>query len=129
MTNLIILSEIAIPKEFFTLQSMLTLTGATGVVFVVSNGLQRAFNFNPKWLALIIAEVLAIVGVITTKQYAISDFFVAIVNGFLIYSTAVGTNQITGKENQDQSLARGEVLPEGRKNLLPPKRAFTSKWF
>src|SRR5260370_34020753 len=30
-----------LPKEFFTLQSMLTLTGATGATFVVSNGLQR----------------------------------------------------------------------------------------
>lgn len=33
-----------IPKEFFTLQSMLTLTGATGVVFVVSNTIQAVFN-------------------------------------------------------------------------------------
>lgn len=41
-----------IPVEFFTLQSMLTISGATGVVFVISDGLQCALDFNPKWLAM-----------------------------------------------------------------------------
>ncbi len=44
-----------LPNEFFTAESMFTMSGATGVTFVVSNGLQRAFNFNPRWLAFVIA--------------------------------------------------------------------------
>lgn len=41
-----------IPKELFTPESMLTLTGAAGITFVVCNALQSALNFNPRWLAL-----------------------------------------------------------------------------
>ncbi len=48
-----------IPKEFFTAASMLTLAGATGATVIVTNGLQRAFNFNPIWLALLIAQAIA----------------------------------------------------------------------
>jgi SNF family Na+-dependent transporter len=114
-----------LPTEFFTLQSMLTLTGATGVVFVVSNGLQRVFNYNPKWMALLIAEVIAIIGVILTKNYGISDFFVGIVNGFLIYSTAIGANQMTGTPQQEGGTARGHILPKGE----VVRRKFNSKWF
>ncbi len=49
-----------VPKEFFTLQSMLTLSGATGATFVIANGLQRAFDFNPRWLVLLIAEIICL---------------------------------------------------------------------
>jgi hypothetical protein len=49
---------------------MLTLTGATGLVYVVSNSFQRAFNFNPRWLALLIAQVISIIGVFVVKTIA-----------------------------------------------------------
>lgn len=59
-----------LPKEFFTIQSMLTLTGATGATFVIANGCQRAFNFNPRWFALVIAQVISLVGVLTIGKGA-----------------------------------------------------------
>jgi hypothetical protein len=52
-----------VPSEFFTLQSMLTLSGATTATYVISNGLQHAFNYNPKWLALAIALAISLFGV------------------------------------------------------------------
>ncbi|MEI9983885.1 MAG: hypothetical protein WDN69_12130 [Aliidongia sp.] len=48
-----------LPKEFFTLQSMMTLTGATGTVYVVCNTIQQVFDRNPRWLALVVAECIA----------------------------------------------------------------------
>ena len=54
--------DLQLPKEFFTPQTMATLAGATGATFVVANGLQRAFNYNPRWLALAIAEVICLFG-------------------------------------------------------------------
>jgi hypothetical protein len=125
MTYSILLQVQTLPSEFFTLQSMLTLTGATGAVFVISNGLQRAFDFNPKWLALLIAQILSIVGVFITTEASISDFFVGIVNGFLIYSTAVGVNQITGDKNPPNQISTRSVAPE--KQIK--KRSFNSTWF
>jgi hypothetical protein len=52
-----------LPNEFFTLQSMLTLTGSTGIVFVVANGLKVAFDWHPKWLGLALAEMISVFGV------------------------------------------------------------------
>ena len=60
--------------EFFTIQSMLTLTGATGATFVVANGLQKAFNFNPRWS---IAQAISLFGVLTTGKGA-ADVFVEV---------------------------------------------------
>jgi len=125
MTHSFLLQVQNLPSEFFTLQSMLTLTGATGAVFVISNGLQRAFNFNPKWLALLIAQILSIVGVFITTEASISDFFVGFVNGFLIYSTAIGVNQISGEKNPPNEILLKSVAPQ--KQIK--KRSFNSKWF
>lgn len=130
METLTVLLQFEMPKEFFTFQSMLTLTGATGVVFLVSNGVQAAFNFNPKWLALIIAQILAIIGTITAKQTDVGDFLVAVINGFLIYSTSVGTNQITGsKHRRDGIITNSAMMRRDRPLSIKPKRQFNSRWF
>jgi hypothetical protein len=122
-----------IPKEFFTLQSMLTLTGATGAVFVICNGLQAALNFNPKWLALAIALIISILGVVQTGGKGI-DYFVGVVNGFLIFCTASGATAITGNRpdlvSRDAGVIRGRSgqasLPQ-RPNVQ--KRSFLTSWF
>lgn len=115
-----------LPKEFFTLQSMLTLTGATGATFVVSNGLQRAFNFNPKWLALVIALIISIFGVYASGG-ARSDYFVGVINGFLIYCTAAGATLVTGGSDS-KAVARGAGdAMLGRQNKT--NRRFLSPWF
>lgn len=120
MTLLSITTDPVIPKDFFTLKSMLTLTGATGVVVVICNGIQSAFNFSPKWLGLIVALVISITCVYFT-QGAGSDYFVGVVNGFLIYATAAGTTNIIGG-GANQATARG--VAEGNNK----RRFFTSWW-
>ena len=82
-----------LPNEFFTLQSMLTLTGATGIVFVVTNGLKNAFDFSPKWLGLAVSEVVALLGVVFTGGNGL-DYFIGLINGFLIFSAAAGISSI-----------------------------------
>ena len=54
--------SLALPNQFFTDQSFLTVAGASAAVFVVCNSLQAAFNFNPRWLALVVAEFIAFYG-------------------------------------------------------------------
>lgn len=116
-----------IPQEFFTAQSMITLTGATGATFVISNGLQQAFNFNPKWLALVIAILLSLFGMYETHKPGIplfSDCFIGIINGFLIYCTTVGASQMVSdkRENNKTEISRGEKKYTSR-------RTFFSPWF
>lgn len=115
----------AIPSEFFTLQSMLTLSGATGATFVVANGCQRAFNFNPKWLALVIAMIISLAGVYLSDGGG-SDYFVGVINGFLIYCTAAGATSVVGHPETAKATPRGagEMAP-----LQQAGRSFLTRWF
>jgi hypothetical protein len=120
-----------LPKEFFTLQSMLTLTGATGAVFVVSNGCQRAFNFNPRWLALIVAQIIILSGVYLTGGRGV-DFFVGVINGFLVYCTAAGATLVAG-DGSATVISRGTAVNTAGQAAFPQmdssRRRFLTSWF
>ena len=111
-----------LPREFFTPQSMLTLTGATGATFVIANGLQKAFDFNPKWLALVIAVTICVVGVFATGGRMV-DYFVGVMNGFLVYCTAAGA---TGFAAAAQSNAQASAT---RSSSVLSSRRFLSRWW
>lgn len=122
-----ILATSTVPGQFFTLESMLTLTGATGATFVISNGLQRALNFNPKWLALAIALALTTIGVyLSNNGHGPGDYFVGVVNGFLVYCTAVGSTAVAAGDNAG-STTRGNV----ERGVVKPleRRGFLTRWF
>jgi hypothetical protein len=54
--------QMPLSNQFFTDQSFFTVAGASGIVFVVCNSIQAAFNFNPRWLALLASVVIALCG-------------------------------------------------------------------
>ena len=121
-------SSTQLPNEFFTLQSMLTLTGATGIVFVVANGLKVAFDFNPKWLGLALSELIAVLGVVFSGGHGL-DYFIGVINGFLIFSAAAGVSSMGGSAAPS---SKGMVADAGalRKGETPSrKRRFFSSWF
>jgi hypothetical protein len=113
-----------LPKEFFTLQSMLTLSGATGSTFVVANGLQRAFNFNPRWLALAIAEAIVLLGVYASGGRDIIDYAIGVINGFLVYCSAAGATGVAGGGSGSSAVGRGIGVGIGT-----GRRSFLSSWF
>ena len=122
---MILLNVVALPHELFTPQSMFTLAGATAATFVIANGLQQAFNFNPRWLGLAIAQAISLYGVFS-NQGGGSDYFIAVVNGFLIYCAATGATQMAAGPTRDSTVARGEVLT---RSAASPRRSFLSPWF
>jgi predicted heme/steroid binding protein len=116
--------QMAIPQNFFTLESMLTLTGASGATYLIANGCQNALSFNPKWLALAIAQALSWYGTYVSTYQAthhMSEFFVAFVNGFLIYATAAGANAATAPR-------QAPANPMGFGGKPPQRRSFLSRW-
>jgi hypothetical protein len=121
-----------IPKEFFTFQSMLTLTGATGAVFVISNGLQLAFNFNPRWLALVISQIVVLGGVYVTGGVGI-DYFIGLVNGFLVYCTAAGATLVGAGAGSGGAVARDISVATADDAKFPQvshhKRRFLTSWY
>lgn len=83
------------PNQFFTPQSFYSLAGSAGIVYIVSNALQSAFNVNPRWFALVLSEAVALYGTYAAQSAQVpSDYFIALLNGCLIYCTAVGGNTL-----------------------------------
>ena len=120
-----------LPKEFFTIQSMLTLTGATGVVFVVTNGLKLAFEWSPKWIGLVVAQTVALVGTGVSGGSGI-DYFIGFINGFLIFCTAAGASSAggaTGRAKARGPALSAEEIAEGRQSSGGAKDRFWSGWF
>lgn len=125
-----VLLQQSIPQDFFTTGSLATLAGCTGIVYVVSSGIQRAFDYNPKWLALAISIVVSLLAAYLSKgeegARTATKYIIAVVNGFLIYASATGTNQILGN---DKERSGGGGTPAGIRPPLQKKRGFFTRWF
>jgi hypothetical protein len=120
-------------NAFFTLQSMMTLGGATGATFVVANGIQRAFDYNPRWLALAIAQA-ACLGVVFHSGGLGSDYVIGIINGFLVYCSAAGATGVAGAAVGAGAAApatarAGNVGGQVTQAPLGAGRRFFSAWF
>ena len=113
-------------KELFTVDSLSTLIGLTGMVYVSSNALQQAFNYNPKWLALIIAQFLSIISIhFAIENISIIDYIIAIFNGFLVFLTSAGATNASSRINsQNQANSVNKELPNTLK-----RRKFNSSWW
>lgn len=116
-----------LPDQFYTLQSMLTLAGSTGATFVICNGLQRAFDFNPRWLALAVSMALVLIGTYFSGKTAAVEYFIGFINGFLVYCTAAGATAIGGGGG-----GGGGPVARGAAEAVHPlvtRRRFLSPWF
>jgi len=118
-------SVTGIPGDFFTTASLGTLAGATGAVYVICGTLQKVFDFNPKWLALLVSVIISYVGAYLTQSMndPVTKYFVALLNGFLIYATATGTNQITG------TASGKDAQQAGFRQHLKTRRNFSTRWW
>ena len=111
-----------IPNEFFTVESLLTLAGATLITTVVTNAIQYAFSWNPKWFGLAIAMIIALVGVILTPEYQPLDFLIGIINGFFVYANSTGIMQMAGNP---QKVEVAGTAGKAAKQI----RSFMDKWY
>lgn len=115
-----ILLQAILPGDFFTVDSMATLAGATLVTGIITNVLQSITKLNPKWIGLITAMIISFIGVIFSDSPEAVNYFMALINGFLIYASAVGGMQILGTsvEQPDPTIHAGK-----------PERRFLNKWY
>jgi hypothetical protein len=77
-------------NEFFTATSLGTMGGATGATVAVTNGLKAAFGWNPKWLGLVVAEVICLGTLAATGSAGLGGWIIAVLNGFLVFAAAAG---------------------------------------
>jgi thiol:disulfide interchange protein len=99
-----------IPKEFYTTATLYTLTGSATAVWIITSVIGYVIELKDgkklkKWLGLILSLALALIGASQLPDRTSGTWVVAVVNGFLIYLTAVGANTIVGQG--------GEIPPGG----------------
>ena len=127
-----ILLDQLIPNDFFTSGSLATLAGCTGIVFVICSGIQRAFNYNPKWLALLVSIVVSLIAAYLADNpddvKVAQKYIIAVLNGFLIYASATGTNQIVGENPRSGNGGGGGTTAKHRESIQPNRKLLT-RWF
>jgi hypothetical protein len=91
-----------IPKEFYTPATLGTLTGSATAVWIITSVI--GYVLEPKdskklkkWLGLVLSLALSLLGASQLTEHTLMIWVVAVVNGFLIYLTAVGANTIVGQ--------------------------------
>ena len=126
-------------NDFFTLQSLLTFGGATTATVVISNGIQFITERNPRWLGLAIAQCVSVGTVLLgfvpggaeiEGAASPSTVFVAVINGFLVFSSAVGiTAMAPGDAASGNGLARSVTDDVEDVRGRPRRREFWTNWF
>jgi hypothetical protein len=108
------------PKELISVTSLFTLGGAAFAVALLGNVLQYVFHWNPRWLGLVVALLLAAVGAVIARPAQWYDWIVALFQGIQIYATAVGITAVTGKASPE---------PERGSLSASATRPFWVQWF
>ncbi len=119
-----------LPNEFYTIETLFTLTGATTGVWVITSvigylipGLSSNIK---KWLGLVLAFVFVFLGVAFGQDKSPLIWVVAFVNSFLVYLTAVGANTITAHAASRGSNDDGPFRPVGRSSK---RGGFSEPWW
>ena len=121
------------PQEFFTWGSFSTLAGTTGILYIICGVFQSVFNFSPRWFALIISILVSFIGIQFNYELADNNpfisytikYIIALLNGFLIFATATGSNQLfAGK----LSIPQRPPYPRPLSFQNQP-RTFNSNWW
>ena len=120
-------------QEFFTWRSFSTLAGTTGIVYIICGVFQSVFNFSPRWFALVISILVSFIGIQFDYQLASNNIFIsysikyiiALLNGFLIFATATGSNQLFASK---PSITHHPPYPRPL-NFQNQLRTFNSNWW
>ena len=91
-----------VPGHFFTPSTLFSLAGSATAVWIITS--VTGYLLEPKsskklkkWLGLALSIVLALLGATFAPDRSLLTWVVAIVNGFLVYLTAVGANTVVAK--------------------------------
>ena len=119
-----------IPTELYTIDSLFSLTGSATAVWIITSvagyllELKNSVKIK-KWLGFALSMLFALLGATLVQEKSFLIWIVAVVNGFVIYFTAVGANTIIGK-----TLGEGQITKPPVKETSSGKRGnFTELWW
>lgn len=109
----------SLPKEFFTVESLLTLSGASTMTMVASYGLQWVFKKDLRLPALFFAMAISYIGLVATgASLNWLDFVVAFFNGWLILGSAIGLSLMIKSVSEESDVQTSEVDGEPRRRRV-----------
>ena len=110
-------------NNFFTMQSIGTLAGASASVVIISNSYRMLTKSNSVKPPFIISIIVSFIGAYEANSWmGVTEIFFIFLNGCLLFCTALGAQETTvGIANRP---APGTVTAQGRK---PVK--WLSSWF
>jgi hypothetical protein len=119
-----------VAQDLFTLATLGTSAGATAATLVVGNTLQSVFSLSAKWLPFVVAVLIMIFVALFTNTTEVSAYFLAILNGCLVYCSAVGLNTMTSRQPPSEPPVSRSAAEAG----LPPRprvyrSGFFSRWW
>jgi hypothetical protein len=85
------------PTEFLTIETLFTAAGATTAVFTVTSVFRALVpRLSPRWFAAFLSLFLTIVGIgVNHQPYRPLTILLAFINAAIVYTAAVGVNNIT----------------------------------
>ena len=122
-----------VPNELYTLDSLFSLTGSATAVWMITSVIgyliePRDSRALKKWFGLFLALALSFLGTSRVGNPTFLTWGVALVNGFLIYLTAVGANTIVAQS----AASTGSVQPPVRGTSIGnkgKKGGFAEAWY
>lgn len=81
-----------INPQLLDLAALATLGGQVLATTAVTNGLARAFDWQPRWLGLVVALILGLTTSYLSTQLSGSGLFLGVLNAFVVYLASAGTS-------------------------------------
>ena len=106
-----------LPKDFYTLSTLFSLGGSSTAVWIITSTIGYLIESTKskkvkRWIGLILSVILALLGASLVEGSKTPLLWVvAIVNGFLIYITALGFNTILSTKSEDDGSASPQKTP------------------
>jgi hypothetical protein len=113
---------IATSADFLTIKALGTFTGASTATVVVGNTLRYVLRKDIAWLPLVIAICFAALqsGVVGADWATFGTYLLIVLNGMLLFCTALGANQTLLAIAHPEDSGRVKVQGRARLNWLSP---------
>jgi len=116
----------------FTIQSLLSFTGAVIATALLPNVIATFADLSPKTLraiALVMAMGLAFLSAFLVKESEWTKWVVAFFNGLLIYLSALGANETLSRGLKQGVTTPPPTLSGKSAEAVPEKKKFFGSWF
>ena len=118
-----------IPQQLVSADSLTTFGGISVIVVGVTNSLKNALGWSPPWVAWVLGMAICVGGAFAkTPKPGVLGIAIALVNGCIVYSSAIGMNSLGTAASKKMGTPGGSG-DAGIGGTQQRKQAFFTNWF